>query len=403
MLFNGEWNNCIIGKCDASPTFLKETELLGIKLNDTYYSAGKWMLKIKRDNDYPSIDARFKYEVNSGKESKFICALIQYDKDGNEIRGDYLSKSDTFVSISLELSPNTDYIVFEFMFYSFGCGELKVYEGNISFKKCKPHRIINVATTCFKRKFTCDCNDNLEEILKILDDASKDNLKPDIIVFTETAYDRGIVNCEDYKWISENSEPVKKICKKAKETNMYVIFGIHEYEDGRKYNTDLLISPDGKIIGKYRKTHLTYKELLNGIVPGDELKVFDLPFGKIGILICWDQWFPDAARVLTDKGAEIIFVSTAGDPECIYRARAYENGVHLVVSGTTNDDNMRSFIIDQMGNTISKVPDGKNGYTVSQIDLDEHKYLRYLAFENGYGNNLYKEDRRERIYAFRKE
>ena len=104
MLFNGEWNNCIIGKCDASPTFLKETELLGIKLNDTYYSAGKWMLKIKRDNDYPSIDARFKYEVNSGKESKFICALIQYDKDGNEIRGDYLSKSDTFVSISLVVS-----------------------------------------------------------------------------------------------------------------------------------------------------------------------------------------------------------------------------------------------------------------------------------------------------------
>lgn len=403
MSLSGEWNNCIVGNCDVSPEFFKGTDFFGIKLKDLYYSAGKWKLKVKRDKAYSLIKASLEYEINSENESKIFCTLIQYDKMGNEICGDYFCKDEKNYSISLELQGNTDFIIFEFLFYSFGPSKVKLSYPDIQFGEDKSHRIVNVATTCFKRKFTCDCNDNLEEILKILDDASKDEIKPDIICFTETAYDRGIVNCENQKWISENSEPVKKVLKKAKEVKMYVLFGIHEIDNGRKYNTVLLISPDGEIIGKYRKTHLTYKELSDGIIPGDELKVFDLPFGKVGILICWDQWFPDTARVLVKKGAEIIFVSTAGDPECIYRARAYENGVHLVVSGTTNDDNMRSFILDQKGDVISKVPDGENGYTVSQIDLDEHKYLKYLCFENGYGNNLYKEDRRECIYAFRKE
>ena len=403
MLLNGEWSNQIISVCNNPPSFDKQTDFIKIKLSDPYYSAGKWILKIKREKNYSAIQARFKYEENVEKESKFICALIQYDSLGNEISGDYLDKKDGSLNIYLELNESTDYIVFEFMFNSFGCGELKIYNEDIKFADKKPHRIVNVATTCFKRKFTNNCNDNLEEILEILDNASKDKLKPDIILFTETAYDRGIVNCEDHKWISEDSEPVKKVCEKAKETKMYVIFSFREIEGKRKYNTDIIISPSGKIVGKYRKTHLTYKELDAGIVPGDELKVFDLPFGKIGILICWAQWFPDAARELAKKGAEIIFVSTAGDPECLYRARAYENGVFVVVAGTTNDDSMRSYILDQSGNTLAKVPDGKNGYVVSQIDLDKHQYLRYLSFENGYGKNLYPLDRRERIYAFRNE
>lgn len=398
MSYEGEWSSLIVAKDSVVPEFGKNDNSLEIKLNDVSYSAGKWILKLKRDKDYPGIFAKFKYEKNSEKESKLLCALKQFDKEGNEICGDYLTEYDNLLSILLELSENTDYIIFEFLFYSFGNAELKIYPDDIEFVKSKPHRTVNVATTCFKRKFSNDCNDNLKEVLEILDKASEDELKPDIICFTETVYDRGIVNCNDHKWIDENSEPVKKICEKAKETKMYILFGIHELEYGKKYNTVLIISPSGEIIGKYRKTHLTYKELDAGIVPGDELKVFDLPFGKIGILICWDQWFPDAARELAKKGAEIIFVSTAGDPECLYRARAYENGVHLVVSGITNDEYMPSCIINQKGEITAKVPDGKNGYVVSQIDLDEHKYLKYLVFENGYGANLYPLDRRPVLY-----
>ena len=398
MSLNGEWSSNTIGSFDVAPQFYKGENFVSIELGDTDYSAGQWMVKIKKDKMNPLIKANFKHKIISDSEAKLICALVQYDCSGNEICGDYLNVHDDYLNISLELRENADYIVFEFLFYSFGKAELKIYDNDIKFVDKKPHRTVNVATTCFTRKFTNNCNDNLEEILEIIDNASKDELKPDIILFTETAYDRGIVDCEDHKWIDEKSEPVKRVCEKAKEVKMYVIFSFHEIENKRKYNTDIIISPEGEIIGKYRKTHLIYNELKTGMVPGDELKVFDLSFGKIGILICWDQWFPDAAKELVKKGAEIIFVSTGGDPECIYRSRAYENGVFVVVSGTTNDDNMKSYIIDQTGNTIAKVHDGKNGYVVSQIDLDKHQYLRYLSFENGYGKNLYPLDRREVLY-----
>ena len=164
MSYEGEWSSLIVAKDSVVPKFGKNNNSLEIKLNDVSYSAGKWMLKLKRDKDYPAISAKFKYEKNSEKESKFICALTQYDKDGNEICGDYLTEYDNLFSILLELSENTDYIIFEFLFYSFGNAELKIYPDTIEFVKSKPHRTVNVATTCFKRKFTNDCNDNLEEV-----------------------------------------------------------------------------------------------------------------------------------------------------------------------------------------------------------------------------------------------
>lgn len=393
-----EWNSCIIGDCKVSPEFVRTSEYIGIRLSDTYYSCGKWILKMKRKKGCKQIKASANYKIHAIKESKLLCVLRQYDGEDNEICGDYFANRDNKLGISLELSKKTEYFTVEFLFYSFGEAELKISSLNIDFVESQPHRMVNVATTCFKRKFTINCNDNLEEILKILDNASKDELKPDIICFTETAYDRGIVDCEDHKWIDENSEPVKKICEKAKEHNMYIIFSIHELDNGRRYNTDLIISPDGEVIGKYRKTHLTYLEINDGMIPGNELKVFDLPFGRIGILICWDQWFPEAARRLTEQGAEIIFVSTAGDPECIYRARAFENSVYMVVSGTGGGDKLPSCIINQKGDIVSSVTDEDKGYAVHRIDLDEHKYLRYLVFEQGYGANLYPVDRRPKLY-----
>ncbi|MBE7021014.1 MAG: carbon-nitrogen hydrolase family protein [Ruminococcaceae bacterium] len=399
MSLNGEWSSNTIGSFDVAPQFYKGENFVSIELGDTGYSAGQWMVKIKKDKMNPLIKASFKHEIISDSEAKLICALVQYDCSGNEICGDYLNVHDDYLNISLELRENADYIVFEFLFYSFGKAQVKIYPENIECKEKEIHRKVNVATTCFKRKFTNDCNDNLTEILSILDAASKDENKPDIILFTETAYDRGIVSCEDHKWITDDSVPVKRVCEKAKEVKMYVIFSFHEIENKRKYNTDIIISPEGEIIGKYRKTHLIYNELKAGMVPGEELKVFDLPFGKIGILVCWDQWFPDATRELVRKGAEIIFVSTAGNPECVYKARAYENWVYLVVAGTTNDGHMPSCIINQRGDIIAKVSDGENGYAVSTIDLDEHKYLKYLSFERGYGANLYPVDRRPELYG----
>lgn len=90
----------------------------------------------------------------------------------------------------------------------------------------------------------------------------------------------------------------------AKKLNVYIVAGIAEQEGLRLYDTSVLIGPKG-FIGKYRKTHLWNREKLF-FTPGDQYPVFDTEIGRIGLLICWDIWFPEVPRILTEQGADII-------------------------------------------------------------------------------------------------
>jgi predicted amidohydrolase len=87
--------------------------------------------------------------------------------------------------------------------------------------------------------------------------------------------------------------------------NVYLVAGLAERDGMRLFNTAMLVGPDG-FIGKYRKTHLWNLEKL-WFTPGDlGFPVFDTPIGRIGMLICWDIWFPEVPRILSQQGADII-------------------------------------------------------------------------------------------------
>jgi predicted amidohydrolase len=93
--------------------------------------------------------------------------------------------------------------------------------------------------------------------------------------------------------------------RKAKQGNAYIVAGITELDGDYLYDTAVLIGPDG-YIGKYRKTHLWNKEKLF-FTPGDlGIPVFETKIGRIGLLVCWDIWFPEVARILGQQGADII-------------------------------------------------------------------------------------------------
>jgi len=122
---------------------------------------------------------------------------------------------------------------------------------------------------------------------------------------------------------------------KAKEYGFYVVVGLLERCKEKFYNTAVLIGPDG-IVGKYRKIHPWYpSEDEIPVEPGDlGYPVFTTNIGKIGMMICYDSWFPEPARVLALKGAEIIAVPTYtglhSEFDYIFRARALENHVWIV-------------------------------------------------------------------------
>ncbi|MCX5535236.1 nitrilase family protein [Streptomyces sp. NBC_00006] len=90
----------------------------------------------------------------------------------------------------------------------------------------------------------------------------------------------------------------------ARELDVYIVAGIAEEEGVRLYDTAVLIGPEG-FIGKYRKTHLWNREKLI-FTPGSDYPVFETRIGRIGLLICWDIWFPEVARILTAQGADLI-------------------------------------------------------------------------------------------------
>ena len=276
-----------------------------------------------------------------------------------------------------------EYIRIEFVFSCFGEGYSLFSLPRIETLDIDK-RIVNVATAYFypawKRGISGDINVNMPEILRIIDNAGKATDKPDILCFTETAYDRGTGLTFEEMAVTENSEIMKKVCLKAKEYKMHLIFGIHEKAEEGIYNTSYVISDEGEIIGKHRKTQITYSEVVDGMLPGNVLEPIETRFGKIGIMICWEQWYPEVARKLGRKGAEILFVCTAGDPIELSRARARENGVFVIISGTATDSKgAASRIVDKSGNIVTCVTDIEKGYASYTIDLNKNATYEYTG------------------------
>ena len=116
--------------------------------------------------------------------------------------------------------------------------------------------------------------------------------------------------------ITQNSPTVQTLSKLAKDLGIVLIVSLFEKRAlGIYHNTAVVIDADGGFLGMYRKMHIPddphYYEKFY-FTPGDlGYKVFKTKFADIGVLICWDQWYPEAARLLGLKGAEIIFIPTA--------------------------------------------------------------------------------------------
>jgi predicted amidohydrolase len=134
-----------------------------------------------------------------------------------------------------------------------------------------------------------------------------------------------------------------------------------------------LIGPDGKFLGKYRKVALPRSEVAGGITPGSEYPVFDTRFGKLGMMVCYDGFFPEVARELSNRGAEVIAWPVWGCNPLLASARACENQVYLVSS--TYEDISRDWILSAVwghdGKPIVKA-EKWGTVVVAEVDLDKH-------------------------------
>src|SRR5262249_42778909 len=162
-----------------------------------------------------------------------------------------------------------------------------------------------------------------------------------------------------------------RVGKAAAKYRMYLVVCSDAVEsDGRVYNTSFLLGRDGKEIGRYHKVNLPLAEQSHA--RGNRFPVFATPdLGTVGMLICYDMVFPEAARCLALEGAGVVFHPTLGGAAigeddislCAFRTRAAENIVYLVVAMRGGG----SMIISPKGKVIATA-DGRDGLAIAEID-----------------------------------
>ena len=217
-----------------------------------------------------------------------------------------------------------------------------------------------------------------------------------------------------FKWAEPVPGPTsQRLCALAKELGIYLTASLFERRTaGLYHNTSVMIDPSGAVIGKYRKMHIPddprfYEKYY--FAPGDApagnhagrdnfadsgeavgWQVQDTAYAKTGMLVCWDQWYPEAARLTALKGAQILFYPTAiawhkeeEDAEnqrqreswiTIQRSHAIANGVFVcAINRTGVEDDLTfwgsSFIAAPGGTVIAEAPVGEDAVLVADCDL----------------------------------
>ncbi len=257
-----------------------------------------------------------------------------------------------------------------------------------------------VTIAAIQTSYGLDMKDNLEKTIGFVREAAKKGAQ--VILPSELFENIYFCTTQDPRWF-EGAHPVDKhpcvlgMQKITKELGVVIPTSFFEKDGPHYYNSVAMIDDKGDVMGIYRKTHIPdgpgYSEKYY-FRPGDlGFKVWDTKFGKIGVGICWDQWYPEVARAMVLKGAEVLFYPTAigSEPstgidtveewQTAMRGHSVSNHVPVVAANRIGTEKNpvggeqsfygHTFITDSSGKLVEKLDGKSEGVLVHTFDLDE--------------------------------
>ena len=263
-----------------------------------------------------------------------------------------------------------------------------------------PHK---VTLALVQMRCSADPKENLEKALQKISEAAGRGAQ--IVCLQELFTSQYFCQIEDHKYFQLAEEipgpSTDKLCALAREKGVVIVASLFEKRSaGLYHNTAAVIDADGTYLGKYRKMHIPddpafYEKFY--FTPGDlGFRAWDTRYGRIGVCICWDQWYPEAARLTALQGAQILFYPTAigwhpGEKaehgkrqhdswETIQRSHAIANGCYVAVPNRIGHEAPdggpgiefwgQSFVADPSGQIVAKASVDGEEILLSEVDLD---------------------------------
>ncbi len=247
-----------------------------------------------------------------------------------------------------------------------------------------------------------DFNSNMERTVSKIREAAGKGAQ---IICLQELYRTKYFPTDEKKDVSHLAETIPGestsiLSRLARELNVVIIAPLFEVDSGKHYNTAVVIDADGTLMGKYRKIHIPHDpffyEKSYFEVANPEYNIFRTRHLSFGVLICYDQWFPEAARTMALKGAEVIFYPSAigyldGDTlsyedwhsawEDIQRSHAIANGIHVAsVNRVGTEGNIRfwgaSFVCDAFGRLIKRASQEDEEIVIAELDISMNKRIQ---------------------------
>ncbi len=257
-----------------------------------------------------------------------------------------------------------------------------------------PSKTIRVAAT--QCAFTGSLEENVARVEALVREAAAGGAQ----VILPSELFEGLYFCREEKdaffdWAkpAEGHPTISRFQRLAKELGVVIPVSFFERDGQALYNSLAMVDADGSMLGLYRKSHIPdgpgYEEKFYFRPGNTGFKVWSTRFGKLGVGICWDQWYPECARAMMLMGAEVLLYPTAigTEPEnpgldtkdLWQRAmigHAVSNVVPVVASnriGTEGDQAFygHSFIADHRGEKVAELGRGEAGVIMAELDLDE--------------------------------